>query len=77
MIRHKEQFGQEAEADQKNIEDLAGFIKHQGGCGIVYAHKRTTCDALSNALNDFDLLFTCLSCRERSLEEIMHPKKLV
>lgn len=36
-------------------QDLAGFIKKQAGCGIVYAHMRTTCDALSSALKDYNL----------------------
>jgi hypothetical protein len=38
-----------------DAQDLTNFIREQGSCGIVYAHKRATCDALSEAMKEQDL----------------------
>lgn len=39
-----------------HVQDLVGFIQsHQGGCGIIYARLRATCDWLAGALSDADI----------------------
>lgn len=55
QIRHKELFGRNDAGEMRTLADLTNFIREQGSCGIVYAHKRATCDALSEAMKEQDL----------------------
>mmetsp|Transcript_19664 Transcript_19664/g.59458 ORF Transcript_19664/g.59458 Transcript_19664/m.59458 type:complete len:243 (+) Transcript_19664:806-1534(+) len=56
-VRQKESLHRTDETEEDGaVADLAAFIaQHRGQCGIVYAHRRTTCDQLSASLLEHDL----------------------